>query len=507
MQFFLIKLIKIKKYLFCRDVTDPRLWSVQPQNGEKFRQSLYELSLFNEQRENVMKKFLNEPVQSTLLGFSKVTNILRDVIKPTDSSSRSQFYTHDLKMSPNEISDDMSDLLDSLIDDNIHSTQNDGYEMVTKVDLGPMPNVNRGAPLKKEDITFDNDGRIMEWEKIRQIIFRGGIEKSLRKFIWKFSLNYFEWDSTEKSRSEKRKKRFDDYYRMKQQWQTISEEQKAKFSILKERENLIEKDVQRTDRNQAQFKNDDSKDLIQMNHILMTYNMLNFDLGYVQGMSDLLAPIMVVMENEVDSFWCFAGFMNKIEQNFQMDQLDIKFQLNNLKILIEFFDSKFSDYLERNDSSNMYFCFRWILILFKREFSFQEINRIWEVIWTDLPCKNFHLLISISILLMKKDDIMSNNYGFSEILKFINDLSGRIDLEKTLQYAEGLYLQLKNFHNVPNNICEIVGLPLSLNKELEETQSKLLSTDFSEENKLTPTSSCHSIKKNQDSVEILDHLN
>lgn len=40
--------------------------------------------------------------------------------------------------------------------------------------------------------------------------------------------------------------------------------------------------------------------------------MFNFDLGYVQGMSDLLAPIMVIMDNEVDSFWSFVGFMDKI---------------------------------------------------------------------------------------------------------------------------------------------------------------------------------------------------
>ena len=32
--------------------------------------------------------------------------------------------------------------------------------------------------------------------------------------------------------------------------------------------------------------------------------------GYVQGMSDLLSPILEVMGSEVDAFWCFVGFMN-----------------------------------------------------------------------------------------------------------------------------------------------------------------------------------------------------
>ena len=34
--------------------------------------------------------------------------------------------------------------------------------------------------------------------------------------------------------------------------------------------------------------------------------------GYVQGMSDLLAPLLAVMENEVDTFWCFVGFMDTV---------------------------------------------------------------------------------------------------------------------------------------------------------------------------------------------------
>lgn len=422
-----------------RNAADPRLWTVERHNGERFKQSLYELSLFNEQREHVTKKFLNEPLQSTLLGFSKVTNMFRDALRMHDGAagaannqtaknmpvSNSDFETSLRKMNRSDSAhlgaDDMSDLMDSLTADNIHSTINDGYEMVTKVDLGPMPEVFRGLAVTKSSIKFDKEGRIQDVELLKERIFRGGLENNeLRVEIWKYLLNYYEWTFTHEAKIQKRKQRVDDYFRMKLQWKTISDEQKAKFTPMKERENLIEKDVQRTDRNNPYFENDDNPNLATMKDILMTYNMYNFDLGYVQGMSDLLAPIMVIMDNEVDSFWSFAGFMDKLESNFQMDQLNIKLQLSNLKAVLEFVDSKFSDYLEKNDSSNMYFCFRWILILFKREFSFPDIMRLWEVLLTDLPCKNFHLLICISILLMKKDDIIANKYGFNEILKVID---------------------------------------------------------------------------------------
>lgn len=34
-------------------------------------------------------------------------------------------------------------------------------------------------------------------------------------------------------------------------------------------------------------------------------------MGYNQGMSDLLAPILTTIENESDTFWCFVGLMNR----------------------------------------------------------------------------------------------------------------------------------------------------------------------------------------------------
>lgn len=35
--------------------------------------------------------------------------------------------------------------------------------------------------------------------------------------------------------------------------------------------------------------------------------------------------------------------------------------------------------LDSQDSGSLCFCFRWLLIWFKREFPFQDVLRLWEV--------------------------------------------------------------------------------------------------------------------------------
>lgn len=75
---------------------------------------------------------------------------------------------------------------------------------------------------------------------------------------------------------------------------------------------FIEKDVNRTDRTMDFFKGDDSKGTEILRNLLMTYMMYNFNLGYVQGMSDLLAPILMEIQDEILSFWLFVKFMERI---------------------------------------------------------------------------------------------------------------------------------------------------------------------------------------------------
>ena len=35
-------------------------------------------------------------------------------------------------------------------------------------------------------------------------------------------------------------------------------------------------------------------------------------LGYPQGMSDMLSPILYVVDNEVDAFWCLYSLMERM---------------------------------------------------------------------------------------------------------------------------------------------------------------------------------------------------
>jgi len=43
--------------------------------------------------------------------------------------------------------------------------------------------------------------------------------------------------------------------------------------------------------------------------ILLNYAVFNPTIGYSQGMSDLVAPLLAEVLDESDTFWCFVGLM------------------------------------------------------------------------------------------------------------------------------------------------------------------------------------------------------
>lgn len=400
--------------------------------------------------------------QQRVWGF--FNNLKRDPYTTT-ISTLSKFYDavlyNDVEGSvrENDCEDDVAELFHSL---NGFEDLEPGYELLTKKGtLSERPSVDRLAPITHDDFQqfVDDDGRVLEVHQLKQRIFRGGIHPNLRRELWCYLLGYSEWNGTYIQREEKKRERENYYFTMKQQWKTISEDQENRFTGFKERKSLIEKDVNRTDRNHPFFEGEHNPNVTLLHDILMTYVMYNFDLGYVQGMSDLLAPILYVTQHEATAFWCFVGYMNMVYRNFDMDQSGMKQQLMDVHQIVRVVDPELMSYLEVRDSANFYFCFRWLLVRFKRELNYANTLRLWEVLWTGQPCPNFHLLVAVALLDTERNTIMENKFGFTEILKHINDISLRIDLEATLKKAEAIYRQIASSPNVPDSVRTVLGLP------------------------------------------------
>ncbi|KAM3243187.1 hypothetical protein ACQJBY_055262 [Aegilops geniculata] len=235
----------------------------------------------------------------------------------------------------------------------------------------------RGNPLSVEEwrAFLDPEGRIMDSKALRKKIFYGGVDHVLRKEVWKFLLGYHEYDSTQAEREYLAAMKREEYEAIKSQW---------------------------------------------------------------KGMSDFLAPILYVMEDESEAFWCFASLMERLGGNFNRDQNGMHAQLLGLSKLVELLDPSLHNYFRQNDCLNYFFCFRWVLIQFKREFSFDQIMLLWEVLWTHYFSEHFHLYLCVGILKRYRLRIIGEGMDFDTLLKFINELSGQINIDRAIQDAEAL---------------------------------------------------------------------
>nr|CAB3447686.1 unnamed protein product [Digitaria exilis] len=313
----------------------------------------------------------------------------------------------------------------------------------------PLPLVwgkQRDRPLSVEEWTafLDPEGRVMDSKALRKKVFYGGVDHVLRKEVWKFLLGCHEYDSTYAEREYLAAMKRAEYEAIKSQWKSISATQAKRFTKFRERKGLIDKDVVRTDRSVPYYEGDDNRNVVVLRDILLTYSFYNFDLGYCQGMSDFLAPILYVMEDESESFWCFASLMERLGANFNRDQNGMHAQLlalskvYNIVGLVELLDPPLHNYFRQNDCLNYFFCFRWVLIQFKREFDFDQIMLLWEVLWTHYLSEHFHLYLCVAILKRYRQRIIGEQMDFDTLLKFINELSGQINLDRAIQDAEAL---------------------------------------------------------------------
>ncbi|EER93047.1 GTPase-activating protein GYP7 [Sorghum bicolor] len=140
-------------------------------------------------------------------------------------------------------------------------------------------------------------------------------------------------------------------------------------------------DVLRTDRTMVFYENKDN--LSKLWDILAVYAWIDKEVGYCQGMSDLCSPMIVLLNDEADAFWCFERLMRRLRGNFRCTQqsVGVENQLQHLASIIQVLDPKLHGHLETLGGGDYLFAFRMFMVLFRRELSFGDSLYLWEMMW------------------------------------------------------------------------------------------------------------------------------
>ncbi|XP_018092690.1 TBC1 domain family member 16 S homeolog isoform X2 [Xenopus laevis] len=205
-------------------------------------------------------------------------------------------YCREIQLKEQQVTEDKTCLHFSIQRPNLPSSESHPEEgMYRRLDVTSwLEHLNEG-------------GQVEEEYKLRKLIFFGGIDPSLRGEVWPFLLGYYPWETTSEDREALRVHRREEYSQI--QKKRVSMSPTAQKDFWRNVQFIVDKDVVRTDRSNQFFRGEDNPNVESMRRILLNYAVYSPGVGYSQGMSDLVAPILAEVLDESDTFWCFVGLM------------------------------------------------------------------------------------------------------------------------------------------------------------------------------------------------------
>ncbi|KAL9288280.1 putative Rab-GTPase-TBC domain-containing protein [Arabidopsis thaliana] len=384
--------------------------------------------------------------------------------------------------------------------------------------------------VRKWQAVFVQEGSLHIGKTLRRIR-RGGIHPSIRGEVWEFLLGYYDPMSTFEEREQIRQRRRLQYASWKEECKqmfpvigsgrfttapVITENGQPNYDPLVLQEiNLgtnsngsdffkeltsrgpldkkviqwlltlhqIGLDVNRTDRALVFYEK--KENLSKLWDILSVYAWIDNDVGYCQGMSDLCSPMIILLEDEADAFWCFERLMRRLRGNFRSTgrSVGVEAQLTHLSSITQVVDPKLHQHLDKLGGGDYLFAIRMLMVQFRREFSFCDSLYLWEMMWAleydpDLfyvyeahQCGNekteglkgkpksikqcgkyerqnmrnggksaegplpISVFLVASVLKDKSYKLMTEARGLDDVVKILNDTTGNLDAKKTCSGA------------------------------------------------------------------------
>ncbi|KAH0514250.1 TBC1 domain family member 21 [Microtus ochrogaster] len=300
----------------------------------------------------------------------------------------------------------------------------------------------RNPPIDKTewDSFFDENGHLAKSRDFICVnILERGLHPSVRTEAWKFLTGYYSWQSSWDERlmvDSKRRRNYKALCQMYEKIQPLLENLHGNFTETK---NNIAYDIQKL------YTKDPLGNVLvdkkKLEKTLLLSYVCNTKAEYQRGFHEMVMLFQLMVEHDHETFWLFQFFLQKTEHSCVIN-IGVGKNLDMLNSLIALLDPEFAEHLKGKGSGAVQSLFPWFCLCFQRAFkSFDDVWRLWEVLLTGKPCRNFQVLVAYSMLQMVREQALLESMSGDAILLACNNLID-LDADELISAACMVYAEL-----------------------------------------------------------------
>ena len=298
---------------------------------------------------------------------------------------------------------------------------------------------------------YENKDQENKTEKNDLLLINSRTEK------WIYMLEHYDLFSTKKFSKLKQRTRkgIPDNLRSNV-WQLFGEMKKyykkhlfstiAKEKLDEDTEETIIKDLDRTYPSCQLFTDKYGKGQRKLFKVLSCYSLYNKEIGYVQGMSFLVALFLIYMDEE-STFFMLDSVMNKYEMKgiYLPGFPDLKKKFYVLLNLEKKFLPKIYEVFKRDNILPSLYSSEWFLCLFTKDLKFKYVVRIFDVFLLE----GFKVIYRFALAFLKlREKYFIQSNGIMETMNALHETLDNVDVETIFNVAFGFHLskdQIKKY--------------------------------------------------------------
>ncbi|ELP85679.1 hypothetical protein EIN_409980 [Entamoeba invadens IP1] len=289
----------------------------------------------------------------------------------------------------------------------------------------------------------EEDGSLREVDEmnLRTKMKYNGCNEDCRLVVWeivaglrKLSTNKSEWEERQKSMQE-------EYITYKDLWKNGDQSSMDKDTLdfyLKNKD-IITKDVLRTDRDVAMFKDVKSEETKILHDVITTF-CISQKVVYGQGMNDILSILMEVTTEDYLLYYLFQFTLSLVHDIYGGNGPISTEKMKGVGVIIEVVDPELGEFFETMRLT-FEFIARWLLMLFKREFKRNLVLRLWDAFFA-FPDERLFMFVAAALMVENRDNFLRAAPSFDEIYIWTINNENKIPLD-VLFSADSLLTKFK----------------------------------------------------------------